>query len=106
MTARRNKLVGQCAAEKMKLTAEETDASARAVVHADFEEAGDDDVVSKLVGDLTAAGIETADAAVRTVSEEKWVEARSEERRIGTECVGPWRLRGLPAHYKKTKKEN
>src|SRR3546814_4715409 len=43
MTARRNKRVGQWAAEKMKLTAEETDAYARAVVHADFEEAGDDD---------------------------------------------------------------
>src|SRR3546814_12271337 len=42
MTARRNKLVGQWAAEKMKLTAEETDAYARAVVHAAFEEAGDD----------------------------------------------------------------
>src|SRR3546814_8107977 len=79
MTARRNKLVGQWAAEKMKLTAEETDAYARAVVHADFEEAGDDDVVRKLVGDLTAAGIETDDAAVRTVIEEKMVEARSEE---------------------------
>ncbi len=76
MTARRNKLVGQWAAEKMKLTAEETDAYARAVIHADFEEAGDDDVVRKLVGDLTAAGIEIDDAAVRTVIAEKMVEAR------------------------------
>lgn len=74
--ARRNKLVGQWAAEKMKLTPEETEAYARAVVHADFEEAGDEDVVRKVVGDLAAAGIEIDDSTVRTVIGEKKVEAR------------------------------
>ena len=38
ITARRNKLVGQWAAEKMGLTPEETTAYATSVVQADFEE--------------------------------------------------------------------
>ncbi len=74
--ARRNKLLGHWAAEKMKLTEEETDAYAKAVVQADFEEAGDEDVVRKLLGDLTAAGVEIDEAGIRTALEEKSVEAR------------------------------
>ena len=76
ITARRNKLVGQWAAEQMKLTPEEADAYARAVVHAEFEEAGDEDVVRKLVGDLTAAGIDTDEGQIRTALDAKMVEAR------------------------------
>lgn len=76
VTARRNKLLGQWAAEKMGLTAEETDAYAKAVVQADFEEAGDEDVIRKLLGDLTAAGVEIDDATIRQAIEEKTVEAR------------------------------
>jgi hypothetical protein len=76
VTARRNRLVGQWAAAQMKLTPEETDAYAKAVVQADFEEAGDEDVIRKLLGDLLAAGIETDDATVRRALEEQSVEAR------------------------------
>jgi hypothetical protein len=76
ITARRNRLVGQWAAEKMGLTPEETDAYAKAVVQADFEEAGDEDVIRKLLGDLTSAGLEIDEAGVRAALEEKTVEAR------------------------------
>ncbi|MGV3480328.1 MAG: DUF1476 domain-containing protein [Sphingobium sp.] len=76
ITARRNRLVGQWAAEKMRLTPEETDAYAKAVVQADFEEAGDEDVIRKLLGDLTSAGLEIDEAGVRAALEEKTVEAR------------------------------
>ncbi len=76
VTARRNKLLGQWAAEKMKLTPAETDAYSKAVVQADFEEAGDEDVVRKLVGDLTAAGVEVDEAEVRAAIETQTVEAR------------------------------
>ena len=76
ITARRNRLVGHWAAEKMKLTPEEADAYAKAVVQADFEEAGDEDVIRKLLGDLTSAGVETSDAEVRAALEEKQIEAR------------------------------
>lgn len=76
ITARRNRLVGQWAAEKMGLTPEEADAYAKAVVQADFEEAGDEDVVRKLLGDLTAAGVDVDDAAVRAALDAQTVEAR------------------------------
>jgi hypothetical protein len=76
VTARRNRLLGQWAAAKMKLTPEETDAYAKAVVQADFEEAGDGDVIRKLVGDLTAADVATDEATVRKALEELTIEAR------------------------------
>jgi hypothetical protein len=76
VTARRNRLLGQWAAAKMGLTPEETDAYAKAVVQADFEEAGDEDVIRKLLGDLLSAGIEMDDATVRRAVSEQMVEAR------------------------------
>ncbi|WP_188238208.1 DUF1476 domain-containing protein [Sphingopyxis sp. LK2115] len=74
--ARRNRLLGEWAAERMGLTPEETDAYAKAVVQADFEEAGDEDVIRKLVGDLTAAGVEISDAEIRAMLNDKTAEAR------------------------------
>ena len=74
--ARRNRLVGEWAAERMGLTPEETDAYAKAVVQADFEEAGDEDVIRKLAGDLTAAAVDISDAAIRSMLNEKTAEAR------------------------------
>ncbi len=76
ITARRNKLLGHWAAEKMGLTAEETTAYATSVIQADFEEAGDEDVVRKLMGDLTSAGVEIDDAMIRAALDEKMTEAR------------------------------
>ena len=76
VAARRNRLLGHWAAAKMGLTAEETDAYAKEVVQADFEEAGDEDVIRKVFGDLTSAGCDVDDAEVRRVLEEKAVEAK------------------------------
>ncbi|MXP45970.1 DUF1476 family protein [Altererythrobacter luteolus] len=76
IAARRNRLLGHWAAEKMELTSEETEAYAKAVVQADFEEAGDEDVIRKLLGDLTAAGVDIDESGVRTALEQKSVEAR------------------------------
>lgn len=76
VTARRNKLLGQWAAQLMGLSAAETDAYAKSVVQADFEEAGDEDVIRKLIGDLTSAGVETGDAEVRAALEAKAIEAK------------------------------
>jgi hypothetical protein len=76
VAARRNRLLGQWAAGKMGLTVEEADAYAKAVMQADFEEAGTEDVVRKLVGDLTAANIDIDEATVRAAIEEKEIEAR------------------------------
>jgi hypothetical protein len=45
-------------------------------VQADFEEAGDEDVVRKLLGDLLSAGVEIDDLGVRAAVEANMVEAR------------------------------
>ncbi|HEX5535653.1 MAG TPA: DUF1476 domain-containing protein [Sphingobium sp.] len=74
--ARRNRLLGEWAGAKMGLNAAETDAYAKAVVQADFEEAGDEDVVRKLLGDLTSAGVDIDEATVRLALEEQAVIAR------------------------------
>jgi len=76
ITARRNRLLGQWAATRMDLTPAEADAYATAVVQADFEQAGDDDVVRKIVGDVTAAGIDVDDGEVRQALAAAEVEAR------------------------------
>ena len=74
--ARRNRLLGEWAAERMGLTPEETDAYAKVVVQADFEEAGDEDVIRKLAGDLTAANVDISDAEIRAMLNDKAAEAR------------------------------
>ena len=76
IAARRNRLLGQWAARQMDLTPEETDAYAKEVVQADFEEAGDEDVIRKVLGDLVSAGCDIDEADVRTALEQKSVEAR------------------------------
>jgi hypothetical protein len=76
ITARRNRLLGEWAADKMGLTPEERESYAKSVVQADFEEAGDEDVVRKVLGDMTGAGVEVDDAAVRGAMTDLAVEAR------------------------------
>ena len=76
ITARRNRLLGEWAAQKMGLTEVEAEAYAKDVVRADFEEAGDEDVIRKVLGDLTAAGVDSDEAAVREQLGFKLVEAR------------------------------
>ena len=76
IAARRNRLLGEWAAGLMGLTEEETDAYKKAVVQADFEEAGDEDVIRKLLGDLTAAECDVSEADIRAKLDECAVEAR------------------------------
>lgn len=76
VAARRNRLLGEWAAGKMSLTPEEAEAYKKAVIQADFEEAGDEDVIRKVLGDLIAAGVDADETMVRVTLEEKGVEAR------------------------------
>ena len=76
IAARRNRLVGAWAAKLMGLTAEEADAYCKAVVQADFEESGDEDVIRKLLGDLLSAQVDIDDARIRTALADATVEAR------------------------------
>ena len=59
--ARRNKLLGLWAAEKLGKTGEAAAAYATEVVKSDFEAPGDEDVFRKVKGDLDAAGVAITD---------------------------------------------
>ena len=76
IAARRNRLLGEWAAGLMKLTPEEAEAYSKAVVQADFEESGDEDVVRKLLGDLTAAGADVSEADIRAKLDEMTIKSR------------------------------
>ena len=74
--ARRNRLLGAWAAGLMGLTEVEAESYSKDVVRADFEEAGDEDVIRKILGDLTSAGVDIDEARIREALEHKTVEAR------------------------------
>src|SRR3982750_2165205 len=74
--ARRNRLLGHWAARQMGLTEAEAESYAKDVIHSDFEEGGEHDVVRKLLGDLTAAGVECDEEKVREALRNKEIEAR------------------------------
>ena len=76
IAARRNRLLGAWAAKLMGLTEVEAEAYSKDVIRADFEEAGDEDVIRKLLGDLTSAGIDIDEARIRDALNEKQAEAR------------------------------
>ena len=61
--ARRNRLLGEWAGRQMGLTDVETEAYAK-------------DVIRKLLGDLTAAGLDIDEATIRETMQHKSVEAR------------------------------
>jgi hypothetical protein len=68
--ARRNRLLGMWVAEKLGKTGDDASAYAREVVASDFEEAGDGDVVRKVLGDLTAKGIALTEPELRVKMDE------------------------------------
>ncbi|POH25906.1 hypothetical protein ATY30_26920 [Sinorhizobium americanum] len=68
--ARRNKLLGLWAAEKLGKTGTDAGAYAQDVVQADFEEAGDDDVFRKVRTDFDAAGVILSDTQIRSIMDE------------------------------------
>lgn len=68
--ARRNKLLGLWAAEKLGKTGEAADAYAKEVVISDLEEAGDEDVFRKIRRDFDVAGVEQTDHQIRRTMED------------------------------------
>ena len=69
-TARRNRLLGHWAAEKLGLAGAEADAYARDVVNADFAVPGDQDVFAKLRGDFDAGKVAVSDHQLRHTMDE------------------------------------
>ena len=76
--ARRNKLLGLWAAEKMGVTGDAADAYAKTVVIADLEEAGDDDVFRKVAADLAEKATNVSDEELRRQMNTLLAEAKSQ----------------------------
>ena len=74
-TARRNKLLGLWAAEKLGKSGDDAEAYAREVIRSDMQEAGDEDVFRKVRGDFDAAGVEQSDHQIRRTMDELMAEA-------------------------------
>ena len=70
--ARRNRLLGLWAAEKLGKSGDEANEYAKEVVRADFEEAGDEDVYRKVSGDL---GDKASEDEIRAKMQELRIEA-------------------------------
>ena len=78
INARRNKLLGQWAAELMGLSEGAAEAYAKEVVKADFEETGHEDVYRKVMGDLTGKGLDISEHRVRREMAERLELARQQ----------------------------
>ena len=76
--ARRNKLLGLWAAEKLGKTGEDAEAYAKEVIRSDFEEPGDDDVFRKIRSDFDAAGVDQSDHQIRRTMDELMAEAKTQ----------------------------
>lgn len=77
-SVRRNKLVGLWAAAQFGIDGDAAETYAKEVISADFEEAGDDDVVRKLLADFRARDIEMSEHSIRRRLEEAMDEARAQ----------------------------
>ena len=76
--ARQNRLIGLWAAKKMRMGREDAETYARAVVRADLDTVGHDDVVAMIVDDLSRRGISTSEREVRAELER--LHPRAEQR--------------------------
>lgn len=76
IVARRNRLLGEWAARQMGLTEVEAESYAKDVIRSDFEEAGETDVIRKVLGDLTAAGVDCDEDRIAEAFRNKEIEAR------------------------------
>ncbi len=78
--ARRNKLLGLWAAEKMGLSPESAEDYAKAVVRADFEQPGEEDVFRKIAGDFKGSGLNVSEGEIRSKMDELAATARDQIR--------------------------
>jgi len=73
--ARRNKLLGLWVAEKLGLSGEAANTYAKDVIAAEFQEAGDADVVRKVMGDLKAKGVAITERELQVKMDELTAQA-------------------------------
>ena len=82
-SARRTRLLGLWAAEKLGLAGPAADAYAKEVVNADIEATGDHDMFGKIRKDLDAKGVSVSDQQIRRTMEELMTMAIAEIKASG-----------------------
>lgn len=78
--ARRNKLLGLWAADMMGLSVDSAEDYAKAVVRADFEQPGEEDVFRKIAGDFKGSGMTVSEGEIRSKMDELASVARDQIR--------------------------
>ncbi len=78
VTVRRNKLLGQWAAEQIGLTGKDAEAYAKEVIRADFEKAGDEDVLQKILKDFGDSGVDISAHRLRKEMDH-WLDVAEEQ---------------------------
>ena len=73
--ARRNRLLGLWAAQKLGKSGDEAESYAREVIRSDMQEAGDADVFRKVRADFDAAGVQQSDHQIRRTMDELMADA-------------------------------
>ena len=81
--ARRNRMLGLWAAQRLGLSGAQAEAYAKEVVMADFEEPGDHDVFRKIRKDFDAKGIAQSDHQIRRTMDELMAKAVAEIKASG-----------------------
>jgi hypothetical protein len=82
-TARRNKLLGLWAAEKLGLTGAEAEAYAKSVVMADIEASGQHDIFTKIRADFDAKSVAQSDHQIRRTMDELMGQAIAQVKAAG-----------------------
>ena len=81
--ARRNKLLGLWAAEKLGLSGDEAEAYAKSVVMTDLQEMGNEDVFRKIRADFDARSVAQSDHQIRRTMDELMAQALEQLRTAG-----------------------
>ena len=76
--ARRNRLLGDWAAGQLGLSGDAAASYAKEVVSSDFARAGDDDVLQKVMADLTTKGIDIDERRLRKRMDELLEDAKAQ----------------------------
>jgi hypothetical protein len=76
--ARRNKLLGLWAADQMGIEGASAESYAKDVVSSDFEKPGDDDVLQKVLADLTGKGVDISEHGLRVEMDKLMSTARAQ----------------------------
>ena len=88
-TARRNKLLGLWAAEKLGKSGADAEAYAKEVIVVDIEEAGDHDVFRKVKADFDAAGVAQSEHQIRRTMDELMAAGDRAGQKLSSSSPGP-----------------